>query len=163
MFFLDQKVTFWYDFLAKKAFFLNRNMILAVLQEYLFLIPCLAWCAAQGTKLVLDCFANKKLRKKDIFQTGGMPSGHATFVSAMTMVVGFSSGAQSIEFAMCFVVMSIVCYDAVKLRAAVSLHARALNTLLKKNAYDERIGHSLSEMVAGVLLGGGVALVVLML
>lgn len=85
-----------------------------------------------------------------------MPSSHAAFVTSLLMVVGVKTGLESVEFAISFVLACLVCYDAVSSRHAIGEQAKALNKLQKKLHFSERVGHSLKEVIGGILFGAAV-------
>lgn len=91
---------------------------------------------------------------------GGIPSAHSAFVTALSVSIGLRSGFGSDLFAVAFVFSAIVVYDAYRLRGAVEKHAKLLNRLAARFHSDERerlsemIGHTLPEIVSGVLVGG---------
>jgi hypothetical protein len=96
--------------------------------------------------------------------SGGMPSAHAAFVTALAVFVGLRSGFGSDIFAVSAVFASIVVYDAYRLRGTVERHARVLQALLTAHPgvstekLHDMVGHTLPEIVAGVAAGGAVAL-----
>lgn len=96
--------------------------------------------------------------------SGGMPSAHAAFVTALAVFVGLRSGFGSDIFAVSAVFASIVVHDAWRLRGTVERHARALQALLAEHPgvsteeLHDMVGHTLPEIVAGVAAGGAVAL-----
>lgn len=91
------------------------------------------------------------------FHHGGMPSSHSAFVTSALVVVEKMSGLQSVEFAMTTVFACIVWYDAIFVRAQVGKQAKALNILQQLEEFSERIGHSLMEVIVGIVFGFTVA------
>ncbi len=59
-----------------------------------------------------------------------MPSSHSSFVTCLSMLVGFDRGFASTEFAMTAVFAIIVMYDASGVRRAVGKQATILNQIL---------------------------------
>jgi len=126
-----------------------------------------SWCLAQ---LVKGIIALLHIRTKSfrevletlVWRTGGMPSSHAAVVTSMTAAVGFSEGLGSNLFAVSLFVAMVVMRDAMGVRRASGLQARALN-LLGKHTTDklgidfhpvkEIQGHAPLEVVVGALLG----------
>jgi acid phosphatase family membrane protein YuiD len=100
-----------------------------------------------------------RLRLSYFVTAGGIPSAHSAFVTALAVAIGMRNG-----FASTFVFSAIVIYDAFRLRGHVQRHAEIINAHLLKPAGEEPIsemvGHSITEIVTGVLLGGGVSAVV---
>ena len=97
-----------------------------------------------------------------LWRTGGMPSSHAAVVSSMTAAVGFHEGLGSNLFAVSMMVALVVIRDAMGVRRATGLQARAINILGKKTAEALKIefsevkeiqGHDPLEVIVGGLLG----------
>jgi len=122
--------------------------------------------ACQIFKVVVYSIRDRRLKLSYLVSAGGMPSAHSAFVTALTVSVGMWSGFGSDLFAVSVVFSLIVIYDALRLRGAVEHHARVLNTLLAKHpdvktaALNEMVGHTLGEIVAGIIIGGGFAVLV---
>lgn len=60
-----------------------------------------------------------------------MPSSHTSFVSASAIAVMRKTGADSVEFAIMFIIAAVVIYDAMGVRYAAGLHAREINKMNK--------------------------------
>ena len=89
--------------------------------------------------------------------SGGMPSAHASFTSAASMLIYFEEGFSAI-FAFSFIVTLVISYDAMGVRNESSKHAKALNELFKNpKKFKEQIGHEPIEVIAGLVLGSVVA------
>jgi len=120
--------------------------------------------ACQLFKVVYYSLQEGKFNGWYFFSAGGIPSAHAAFVSSLTTGIGLRSGFDSDLFAVSFVFTAIVIYDAFRLRGAVERHAKLLNritSLYHPKEYEglnERIGHSLGEILSGILIGGGLML-----
>ena len=74
---------------------------------------------AQFYKFVVFFLANKQINFKRLFQTGGMPSSHSSFMMAMTISTGLIAGFDSVVFAIALTIALVVMYDAAGLRRAV--------------------------------------------
>ena len=97
-----------------------------------------------------------------VWRTGGMPSSHAAVVTSMTAAVGFNEGLGSNLFAVSLGVAMVVIRDAMGVRRASGLQARALNLLGRDTAEKLEIefhpvkeiqGHAPLEVIVGALLG----------
>ena len=97
-----------------------------------------------------------------VWRTGGMPSSHAAVVASMTAAVGFSEGFGSNLFAVSLFVAMVVMRDAMGVRRASGLQARALNQLgnhtteklgIEFHPVKEIQGHAPLEVIVGALLG----------
>ena len=128
------------------------------------LIVALAACfSAQFLKFLGGIVINGKFDLHNLFGTGGMPSSHSAFVSAMAAGVGASVGWDSPEFAIAFVVATIVMYDASGVRQEAGKHARAINRLIDnvstgssewpEGRLKELLGHTSAEVFVGAVWG----------
>ena len=97
-----------------------------------------------------------------VWRTGGMPSSHAAVVTSMTAAVGFSEGLGSNLFAVSLFVAMVVMRDAMGVRRASGLQARALNQFgrqasekldIEFHPVKEIQGHAPLEVIVGAFLG----------
>jgi len=116
--------------------------------SYVFLVPLSVMILAEATKHL-----NEGVLHGIWFQHGGMPSSHSAFVASLMMVVAEKDGIGGTTFAIATVLACIVWYDAAFVRSQVGKQARALNVLQQFQAFSERVGHSVSEVVVGVAFG----------
>jgi hypothetical protein len=135
-------------------------------------ISVFAWFAASFLK-VLVFFAKTRQLKFSVFvSSGGMPSAHSAFVTALATSVGIYEGFDSPIFAVAAVVAVIVMYDASGVRRAAGRQAQVINKMTDKmvesfkefaDTFDMRLkevlGHSPLEVFAGGLLGTGLAVI----
>ncbi|HXF70388.1 MAG TPA: divergent PAP2 family protein [Thermoflexus sp.] len=131
------------------------------------LIPAfLAWTVAQASKVPVEWARRRRLNLGLLISAGGMPSSHASLVSAMATAVGLREGLTSTAFAISTIVALIVMYDAAGIRRAASIQARILNQILEEvfagrplseQRLKELIGHTPMEVFVGALLGIGIA------
>lgn len=131
-------------------------------------VGVLSWAIAQLIKIILDCMANKKIDLALIMSSGGMPSSHSSFVTSISMYMGFCEGFNSPLFALCFAFSMVVMYDAAGVRRAAGRQARILNLFIANAEHvglkiDEKLkellGHSPIEVFAGAILGIAVAII----
>jgi hypothetical protein len=110
-------------------------------------------------KVVYYSIRDRKVSPRYFFSAGGVPSAHTAFVTALAVSIGLRGGFDSDLFAVAFVLAAIVIYDAYRLRGAVEKHAKVLNRLSsryfpeEKEKLSEMIGHSLGEILWGLLIG----------
>ncbi|MBR4081847.1 MAG: divergent PAP2 family protein, partial [Clostridia bacterium] len=71
-----------------------------------------AWFIAQALKIPTYWIIEKELNWKRFFGSGGMPSSHTSFVTALTIMVGVTEGFGTAIFAVSFTLAAIVMYDA---------------------------------------------------
>lgn len=119
----------------------------------------LGWFVAQVLKVIYILITEKRLDIKRMTESGGMPSSHSAFVTAMAMSVGFSEGFGTPSFAMAFVLAFIVMYDASGVRRAAGEHAKIINDLQEQllegapTYLKELLGHTRIEVIVGSILG----------
>ena len=134
------------------------------------LICCLtAWFSAQLVKYVIDGLRHRGWSPRYLlFGSGGMPSSHTAFVTALAAMAGMQEGFDSLSFAICFVLAFIVMTDAIGVRRETGRQGSAINMLMDwfsestdaENSEDlkERMGHNPLEVLIGALWGVGCAL-----
>ena len=140
-----------------KAFFSNP----------IILSSLTGWFFSQFIKAIIALFQIRNKGLKEILETmfwrtGGMPSSHAAVVTSMTASVAFNEGLGSNLFAVSLVIALVVMRDAMGVRRAVGVQARALNLLgdrtagkleIEFNPLKEIQGHAPQEVIVGALLG----------
>jgi acid phosphatase family membrane protein YuiD len=121
-----------------------------------------SWAAAQIIKVIIELKKTKKFNTALFVSSGGMPSSHSSFVTAMTMSIGFKEGFNSSMFALSTAFSLVVMYDAAGVRQAAGHQAAAINMLFRSfeaqgikldKKLKELIGHTPIEVAAGALLG----------
>ena len=124
-----------------------------------------SWFLSQLFKGIVVFIKIRKIREvlETLFwRTGGMPSSHAAVVASMTASVAFSAGVASDLFAVSLLVAFLVMRDAMGVRRAVGIQARAINILGSQSTEKSDVefspvkeikGHAPLEVIAGALLG----------
>lgn len=134
-----------------------------------FIYPVIAFCLAQGTKVLIKTSKKRRLDWRDLFAYSDMPSGHTATVVSLTTIILLKLGFNSPEFALALVFMMIVITDAIGLRNYLGQHGKTLNVLVKDlkeddfldNSYPkqlEKIGHTPLQVIIGALVGAIVSL-----
>jgi uncharacterized protein len=131
-----------------------------LLSTYIFLIPVIVGFLSEAVKVVSEGIT-KGAWHEGFFRSGGMPSTHSAFVTSLLIIVWQKTGIHSTEFAIAFVVACLFWYDAMVSRREIGEQAKVLNQLQKLNVLKERIGHSLKEVVGGIVFGGIVTVALL--
>ena len=126
------------------------------LSTYLFLIPLSVLLLSEVAKVVVERVFKKRWRP--LFLHGGMPSSHSAFVTSLLIIVGRTTGLQSIEFAMAVVFAAVVWYDAVAIRAHMNKQAKVLNSLQDYMKLNEHVGHTAKEVMGGIAFGAVITL-----
>lgn len=121
-----------------------------------------AWLICQILKMVVYFIRYGKLNFKLLVGTGGMPSSHSSFVSALTTAIGIREGFTSALFMISLGYAVIVISDAAGVRRAAGRQASILNKIIedlsKAGKFNdeklwELLGHSPIEVFFGILLG----------
>lgn len=132
------------------------------LPTHLFLIPLGVALLSEVVKVVVHGIRTGNFEDK-LFQAGGMPSTHSAMVTSLLVIVGQKLGTESVEFAIAFVFSAIIWFDACNSRREIGVQAQILNTLQHVKHLTERIGHSVKEVIGGILFGGIVTWALLLL
>jgi len=141
--------------------------IKSLFQNIIFLSTISSLCLAQILKMVFYLLTNKHKRKWEaietaIWRTGGMPSSHSAIVCSLTTSTALSEGIASNLFVFCLIFTMVVLRDALGVRRAAGLQAKALNNLGKQtaektglefHAVKEIQGHTPLEVLVGAFLG----------
>jgi len=142
-----------------------------VLHNQILLVSLLACFTAQGLKALIELIRDGKVSLRYLVSSGGMPSAHSALVGALATGVGLQVGWSSAEFAIAALFAVIVMYDAAGVRQAAGKQARILNQIIDemfqegKEFNEERlkelIGHTPFQVLVGLSLGIGIAMVLL--
>ena len=114
-------------------------------------------------KVIMSSMRTRTLAWPRLFATGGMPSSHTAFVTALTTAMGLRAGFTSELFAIACVFSMVVVYDTIRARGAIQINSEALRQVVApmpeasrpETAHD--VGHTLAEMGVGLLVGIGCA------
>lgn len=124
--------------------------------------PFAAWLAAGTTKFLINSLRAGKWAFGQIGY-GGLPSNHSTIVSSMAALIALKEGMSHPAFGVAVTLAFIVMLDANSLRRQVGRQAAAINRLSEKDASHivlrERMGHTRTEIAAGIVVGIVVAIV----
>ncbi|KGE70752.1 divergent PAP2 family protein [Spirochaeta lutea] len=137
-----------------------------------FLAAFFSWFIAQLLKTIIDIFRRKRTRggllvETLLWKTGGMPSSHSSLVTALAVAIGFQEGINSSLFGLALFYGILTIRDALGVRRAAGLQARALNALGQQLQEEGRAefapvkevhGHTALEVIVGMLLGLFIAL-----
>ncbi|MDR3092016.1 MAG: divergent PAP2 family protein [Clostridiales bacterium] len=127
-----------------------------------FVAALLSFFAAQLIKIIIELWRVKKLNVYLLISSGGMPSSHSSFVTALTAAIGIREGFGSAIFAVSAVFAIVVMYDAAGVRRAAGTQAKVINMIVENienqgvtldKKLKELLGHSPVEVLAGAVLG----------
>lgn len=132
------------------------------------IIPLCSWAIAQLLKVIVVLIQKKQLDVRYFVVSGGMPSSHSSFVSALATAVALSEGLGSVAFGISMILALVVMYDAAGIRHSVGQQASVLNRILREigerrpvkvlgRDFKELVGHTPLQVVVGGLLGIGTA------
>lgn len=133
-----------------------------IFSNRILMVAFAAWFIAQILKIFFVYIDEKRFDITRIVGSGGMPSSHSSFVTALMVSVGKECGFDSSQFAISTVLAFIVMYDAAGVRRAAGKQAKILNTIIKdmhetgtikEEKLKELIGHTPVEVLAGALVG----------
>lgn len=135
-------------------------------QFNIFLIPIIVGVVTQVVKLVVFSLKHGWDWKYAITH-GHMPSAHTAFVVSLVTSVGYYEGYQTGAFAVAVALAVIVIDDAARLRMYMGDQGRYLNMLIRQLNVNEkqfprlkeRVGHRVSEVIAGGILGIALTLI----
>ena len=125
-------------------------------------LPFITWLLAGITK-----FAINSIRAGEpafsLIGYGGMPSNHSAIAGGMTALIALKQGIAHPAFGIAVAFTFIVILDANSLRGQIGKQATVINRLNQEpaeNPLRERIGHSRTEIIAGLVFGALVAIAV---
>ena len=139
------------------------------LLENRILIAALAgWAITQAIKAILYTIVNREFKLERLVGSGGMPSSHAATVCAMSAAVVKHFGLASFEFAIAFILTSVVLHDARGVRQEAGKQAVTITAIidhlikegkiieLPEWELKELIGHTPLQVLVGSLMGIGI-------
>jgi len=149
--------------MLKDAFMEMGLIIKTAVANKIFITTFSAWAFAQTLKVVLHFISHRRIDFRLLVGTGGMPSSHTAFVSALATSIGLACGWNSPLYLVTLGFTIVVITDAVGVRRAAGKQARLLNRMIdemyKQEDEDfperlkELLGHTPIEAAAGILLG----------
>ena len=141
-----------------------------LLSNGFLLVALSSWFWAQLIKTIIHAIVTKKLDWTRLVGDGGMPSGHSATVSSLATTASLVYGPGSFQFAIAVIFAIVVCKDAMGVRLETGKQAAIINdivasfnALMTEKLTDARlkefVGHTPLQVIAGILLGVGNALV----
>lgn len=148
------------------------DIIDALLGNKMLMAAVIGWASAQIIKTIINCIITRSFNPERLVGSGGMPSSHSAFVSALAVSAFLHVGPGSPVFAVCFVLAIIVMYDAMGVRRETGKQAELLNQMTEifsvnyaefdtpEKALKVLVGHTPLQVAFGCLLGIIVGIVV---
>ena len=139
-------------------------MLHEIITNELLIIPICSWALAQSLKVIVILIQKKQMDLRYLVGSGGMPSSHSSFVSALATSVALIEGLGSVAFGISAIFALVVIYDAAGVRRSVGQQSVVLNRIIRELRLrrpltgvgrDLRtfIGHTQFQVIIGALLG----------
>lgn len=109
-----------------------------LLENRILIAALVAWAIAQTAKAILYTIVNREFKFERLVGSSGMPSSHAATVCAMTTAVAMQFGLASFEFAISFVLSSVVLHDARGVRQEAGKQAVTITAIIDTSSRKER-------------------------
>ncbi|MFC1893445.1 divergent PAP2 family protein [Chloroflexota bacterium] len=143
-------------------------MVYEIITNKALVTPICAWVVAQTIKTLVSLFQGKGFDLGLLLGSGGMPSAHSAFVTALATAVAMIEGFGSVAFAITTILALIVMYDAAGVRQSVAQQSTVLNRIIEEiklrrpmteleSDLRELMGHTPFQVVAGAALGIAIA------
>ena len=143
-------------------------MLHSIITNRALVIPLCAWTIAQLAKALVALFQGRGLHPRYLLGSGGMPSSHSAFVTALATSVAMIQGVGSVTFAISAVLALVVMYDAAGVRQSVGRQSTIINRIVKELRLGRRVtdlesdlrelvGHTPFQVFTGAALGIAIA------
>ena len=106
------------------------DFLKGLLENRILIAALVGWAIAQVAKAILYTIVNREFKFERLVGSGGMPSSHAATVCAMTTAVAMQYGLASFEFAISFVLTSVVLHDARGVRQEAGKQAVTITAII---------------------------------
>jgi acid phosphatase family membrane protein YuiD len=135
------------------------KIFMALITNKALVAAAAGWFIAQVSKIILEMITGKFTLER-MTGSGGMPSTHATLVSALAAAAFINDGPGSTQFATALFFAFIVIFDSVGVRYITGRQSARLNHLDPAGEHlPEQMGHTLPEVIVGMILGTAVGIV----
>ena len=142
-------------------------MLSEIITNKVLIIPMFSWVIAQLLKVIVTLIRKKQLDLRYLVMSGGMPSAHSAFVSALATSVALIEGLGSVAFGISAIVAMVIMYDAAGIRQSVGKQSVVLNRIIREVGHRrpitelehdlrEFVGHTSFQVIIGGLLGIGI-------
>ena len=130
-----------------------QNIFLEIITNKLLVLPILVLLITQVLKF-LPHILKGQFSFKIFWESGGMPSSHASTAISFATVSMIVFGLNSPMFALSVFLCGLIIRDALGVRKESSEHAKVLNKITeKKYKLNENVGHTVPEVLVGSVLG----------
>ena len=139
-------------------------MFYEIITNKVLIIPMCSWAITQLLKVIVILIQKKQLDLRYLVISGGMPSSHSAFVSALATSVALIQGLGSVAFGISAIFALVVIYDAAGVRRSVGQQSVVLNRIIRElrlrrpltelgRDLREFVGHTQFQVIVGALLG----------
>ena len=139
-------------------------MFYELITNQILIIPICSWAVSQLLKVTIVLIQKKQLDLRYFVISGGMPSAHSAFVSALATAAALIEGLGSTAFGISAILAFVVMYDAAGVRQSVGKQSVVLNRIIRELRFRrpvvelerdlrEFIGHTPVQVIVGGLLG----------
>ncbi len=139
-------------------------MFYEIFTNKVVIVPICSWAIAQLLKVIVILIQKKRLDLRYLVISGGMPSSHSAFVSALATSVALIQGLGSVAFGISAIFALVVIYDAAGVRRSVGQQSVVLNRIIRElrlrrpltelgRDFKEFVGHTQFQVIIGALLG----------
>ncbi len=125
--------------------FLGNEMVISIFT---------AWFLSQVVlKTAIASYKKKKLVLRAGTKSGGMPSSHSSLVAALATAIGLSQGFNSPIFLVALVLALVTIYQVLLEKRVIVRFFEEIAKEHPKKYILEELGHNITEVLAGVVLG----------
>lgn len=127
-------------------------MILEIIQNKIILVPIIAVIISQIIKITLILVKGKKVKFKEAIWMAGMPSSHSAFLTALIIAVGIKEGIASSLFGITLIFSLMYIFDLLLIFKILLIE--------RVKELQDRLGHSLFQIIVGIIIGAAIALLI---
>ncbi len=141
-----------------------NGVLFELFRNPIFVSAVIGWMIAQLLKTVIHLILNKKFVAERLVGSGGMPSSHSATVCGLATATGITYGVTGFEFAIAFILATIVMHDAMGVRRETGNQAKVINEMMEmfvkmgnsvtaEDKLKEFVGHTPPQVFMGAILG----------
>jgi acid phosphatase family membrane protein YuiD len=144
------------------------SIIHSLLENKILIVTFFGWFIAQAIKVIFGIIKEKRFDFRWFIGTGGMPSSHASGVTALATTTALNLGFDSPAFAIALIFAIVTMFDAQGVRRSTGKQAGILNKIMddiywrgkvEEERLIELIGHTPIQVIIGAIIGFFVAII----
>ena len=129
----------------------------------------LSWTTAQIIKMTVGFIKTNQFDFRYLLSTGGMPSAHSAMMCGLSTAIGLTEGFNTPIAMLAAGFAAITMFDAAVVRRAAGIQAKIMNQMiqelfkqhkLSQTRLKELLGHTRTEVLAGLFVGIAMAMAV---